>query len=305
MAFLIPEQFKERYSRIVDEPEKFFEIMDEHLPKSFRVNTIKSSVTEVISRFDDYGIGTKSVPWYSDAFISENPDIGATLEHFHGGIYLQELVSMLPPLLVRKELQKATYVLDACAAPGSKTTQLAALMENKNTIIANDLSYSRIRALRFNLEKTGVLNTAITNYDLRHFPNLQFDIVLLDAPCSAEGTVRKNNELSKIWSFKQINTHSNIQKQLIVKAFQLLRPGGSMIYSTCTFAPEENECVVNHLFDKFEDAKLEKITIDGLKISNGITSWNGTDFDPEIEKTVRIWPHHNNTGGFFLAKVTK
>ncbi len=211
---------------------------------------------------------------------------------------------MLPPLVLKEHLHNAKYVLDGCAAPGSKTTQLAAFMENCGTIIANDINYNRIRALKFNIEKTGTLNTIITNLDLRFFPKSEFDIILLDVPCSSEGTIRKNPILLSKWTEKRIPGHANLQQQFILKAFDLLKPGGYLVYSTCTFAPEENEGVINWLLER-RPATLEQINIPQMKIENGIPEWDDKKFDPEIIKTVRIWPHHNDTGGFFLAKVRK
>jgi len=300
----ILDAFKERYSQIVDDEPAFFDCLMQPLPKSFRVNTLKSNIDNVKKRFAGYGIKLTQMPWYDEAFISDNLEVGSTLEHFHGDIYLQELVSMIPAITIKEELSNARLVLDACAAPGSKTTQMAAIMNNKGTIVANDLSYARIRALRFNLEKTGTINTVITNYDIRRMSKNQFEVILLDVPCSAEGTFRKNSELSKIWTMKQILSNSHLQKQLITKAFDLLAPGGTLVYSTCTFAPEENEEVVNHLLEN-RDAKIEKIEIPDIHMSWGIEEWNTKQFDPQLKKTVRIWPHHNNTGGFYIAKVTK
>ncbi len=298
----IPKPFRERYAGIVDDPGLFFETIEKLIPKSFRVNTIKSSSREVRENFEGYGIKLRQMPWYPDAFVSDEPNVGSVFEHFLGKIYLQELVSMLPPLVLKNEL--GDYVLDACAAPGSKTTQIAAMMQNKGTLVANDISYSRIKALKFNLEKAGALNTVITNQDLRFFPSSSFDSIILDAPCSSEGTVRKNSKLFNIWSEKKIHGHSSLQKQLVLKAFDLLKSGSAMVYSTCTFAPEENESVIDHLLQKRE-AKLEKIKIPDFRLSPGITEWNGKEYDPEIEKVARVWPHHNDTGGFFLAKVRK
>lgn len=301
----IPEPFRARYCPLVDDEEAFLSSLGRRLPKSFRVNTLKSQPAVVAERFLGYGIGITPVPWYEDAFICDNPDAGFSLEHFTGAIYLQELVSMLPPLLIRDILPDARMVLDGCAAPGSKTTQLAALMGNKGTIIANDVSYSRIRALKFNLEKAGALNAVITNRDLGAFSDVQFDAVLLDAPCSAEGTIRKNWEVFDAWSEREVQKYARVQKQLIVKAFDLLKPGGTMVYSTCTFAPEENEAVVDELLKARQDARLEPITFNGLKTSKPLGSWDGAEFSAEVSKTARIWPHHNDTGGFFLAKVKK
>ncbi len=303
--YTVPERFRERYSSLVDDPAAFLDSLLRPLPRSFRVNTIKSSPAEVEGRFAGYGMRIRRMEWYEDAYLSEEPDIGSTLEHFSGAIYMQELVSMLPPLLIREELAGARMVLDACAAPGSKTTQLAALMGNRGTLVANDVDYSRIRALKFNLEKTGTLNTVITNADLRSFPKAGFELIILDAPCSAEGTLRKNGELFLSWSEREIRKHAALQKQLILKAYDLLLPGGSMVYSTCTFAPEENEAVLDWLLKNREGAALEQIAFKGLRTSPSVTEWEGAEFDQRVAAAARVWPHHNDTGGFFLAKVSK
>jgi NOL1/NOP2/sun family putative RNA methylase len=300
----VPQPFRDRYCPLVDDEGAFLDSLGRQLPKSFRVNTIKATAEEVMERFDGYGIGLRRMPWYSDAFVSDVPDIGASLEHFTGAIYFQELVSMLPPLLVRGEVAAAKYVLDGCAAPGSKTTQLAAFMGNRGTLIANDVSYPRIRALKFNLEKAGALNTVITNRDLLAFPNAGFDVVLIDAPCSAEGTMRKNDEIFDTWSERQIPKYADVQKRLITKGFDMLAPGGVMVYSTCTFAPEENEAVVDALVHERE-AALEPVSFEGFRTSPALEEWRGARFDAQVRKAVRIWPHHNDTGGFFLAKVRK
>jgi NOL1/NOP2/sun family putative RNA methylase len=300
----IPKVFRERYADLVDDKEAFFSCLDEFMPRSFRVNTLKADRDRIKRRFEGYGIPIKQSPWYEDAFISEEFDVGATFEHFTGEIYIQELVSMLPPLLVKEELKKVRAVLDGCAAPGSKTTQMAAVMENKGLIVANDISYSRIKALKFNLEKAGAINTVITNRDLRSFPKSEYDVILLDASCSSEGTIRKNYSIFKLWSEKHIHSLARMQKQLIVKAFDMLKPGGTMVYSTCTFAPEENEAVLDHLL-KERPALLKSFTIKGLRLSPPLEEWKGKFFHDEVGKAVRVWPHHNDTGGFFLAKVTK
>lgn len=301
----IPESFKERYCKLVDEPEAFLASLERPLPKSFRVNTLKASADEVKAGMESYGFKVRQMPWCAEAFVSDSLEIGATLEHFTGMIYIQELASMLPPVIVKKELEDARIVLDGCAAPGSKTTQMAAIMQNKGTLIANDLDYERIRALKFNLEKSGVINTIITNYDLQHLPDQSYDVVILDAPCSAEGTIRKNDHIFDSWSPRAVSSYSGNQRVLILKAFDLLKPGGTMVYSTCTFAPEENELVVDHLLKNREGASLEQVSVEGFKTCEGFTGYDGKEFDPRVASCVRVWPHHNDTGGFFLAKVRK
>ncbi len=233
-------------------------------------------------------------------------EIGNTMEHFMGYIYIQELTSMIPAIILSEHLDENKAVLDCSAAPGSKTTQLAALMGNNGTIIANDINYLRIKSLKFNIEKMGVLNTIVTNQDFRFFPTGQkFDCVLLDSPCTSEGTMRKDWNALSHWSEQKIFGMSRLQKQLILKGFDSLKEGGVMVYSTCTFAPEENEEVVQYLLDNRKEVKIEKISLKGFKLSPGILNWDRKEFSKEIEKTVRIWPHHNNTGGFFVARIRK
>ena len=305
MPFTIPQLFKERYIPLLEDEGAFLSAMQSYHPKSFRVNTLKASVDQVKSRLLSYGITSMPVPWYSDAFISDSLTISKTLEHALGHIYLQDLTSMLPPLVVKDEVTAASFVFDACAAPGSKTTQLAALMENKKTIIANEVDYGRVSALNFNLEKSGVLNTIITRYDLRQFPSSQFEVILLDAPCSSEGIMRADQKLLRQWSLSSIHQHAVLQKQLIIKAFDLLSENGTLVYSTCTFAPEENEAVLNHLLQERSTAHLQPVPIPHFHYTHGVVSWNNQEFNQEVKKATRIWPHFNNTDGFFLAKVKK
>ncbi len=301
---MIVERFLERYEQIIPNASSFCDACTEPLPKAFRINTLKAEKNQVVNRFFDYGIELTPVSFYENAFISSEPNIGNTLEHFFGAIYVQELVSMLPPILVRKELVNVDKVLDGCAAPGSKTTEIAEFMNNENLLVANDIEYKRIKALKSNLERCGVYNTIITNKNLLHFKNnVKFDIVFLDAPCSSEGTLRKNPEIAYLWDERKILGYSKLQKSLILKSYDLLEAGGILIYSTCTFAPEENEEVIDHLINN-RDAKIEPISI-AFNYSSGVVEWKGKEYSEEVKKAARIWPHQNNSGGFFLTKIRK
>jgi len=212
---------------------------------------------------------------------------------------------MLPPLVIREELTSARLVLDACAAPGSKTTQIAALMRNEGAIVANEPDFGRTRALKHNLARCGVFNTTITNYNLLQFPcDAHFDVVLVDAPCSADGTVRKSPNLLNNWRPQRSMKYMNLQKQLIRKGFELVRPGGVLVYSTCSLSPLENEVVVDFLLRKFE-ANVEWTPLPHFQLTPGLETFAEYVFRPEIKRTARIWPHHNDTNGFFVAKIRK
>lgn len=294
---------KERYGDLTNDSSEFSTSLQQPLKKSFRVNTSKSSVEKVKESFDKYGIELQGVKWCSEAFTTSR-DALASIEHALGHIYFQELTSLLPVAAIKDVLENAQNVLDACAAPGSKTTHLSAEMKNRRCIVANDADRQRLRALRFNLEKTGSLNVVISNKDLLRFPDSSFDVIILDVPCSAEGILRKNAGAMERWSLQRIAACAALQKKLILKAFSLLENGGTMIYSTCTFAPEENESVLSELLEK-TSAKTENIEFDGLKSSKGVDEWLKASYNSDVKKAVRIWPHQNDTSGFFIAKVVK
>ena len=303
----VPKGFRERYERIVDDWNAFSACLTEPLPKTFRINTLKADARKVMERLEGYDIRMAPVPWYDLAFTTGSEKIGATLEHFTGRIYIQEGVSMVPPLLLRKELEETpeAKILDACAAPGSKTTQLSAMMRNRGLIVANDARFGRLKIVKHNAEKLGCMNVAMINKDMRFFTtDMRFDFIMLDAPCSSEGIIRKNWDVLLTWNEKNIFSASGVQKQLLARCYDLLKPGGAIIYSTCTFAPEENEGVIDYILGK-RDCALEAIRLNGLKTAPPVKEWNGKEFDKEVGKAARVWPHHNDTGGFFVAKIRK
>ncbi len=305
MSIKLPKLFQQRYKPIVDNFPLFCNYLEKPSDKSFRINKIKAGKRDVIGNLEKIGIRCNTVSWYRDAYTTDSDMINNTIERFVGSIYFQELASMLPPLLIQKELQgESLHVLDACAAPGSKATQVASFMNNTGTLVANDSSYSRIRGLKFNLNHAGATNAIITHCDLNRFKSDPFDIILLDPPCSSEGTIRKNPYLLKRWHKNIYNGHASVQKGLILKAFDLLRPNGILIYSTCTFAPEENEIIIDYLLNRRE-ASLESFSLPDFIFSPPLTEWKGTTFHNEVKKARRVWPHHNNTDGFFVARIRK
>lgn len=196
-------------------------------------------------------------------------------------------------------------VVDLCAAPGSKTTQMASMMENRGLLVANDPANSRIASLRSNCERAGAINVVVTRHDGRRFPSTKFDRVLVDAPCTGQGMARKDITVLDRWSLKRSLGLQRLQRSLLRRGTELVKPGGTVVYSTCTFAPEENEAVVSWVADRAPQISLEEVSVPGLQGSPGLAEWGGSDFGDEMEKCARYYPHQNDTGGFFVAKLIK
>ncbi|HLD00923.1 MAG TPA: NOL1/NOP2/sun family putative RNA methylase [Candidatus Nanoarchaeia archaeon] len=297
--------FIERYSKLTDF-EAFKKYSLAFLRRSIRVNTIIDSVANVKKSLQAKGWILEPIPWCKEGFWISNPerrDVGNLLEHHLGKIYVQEAASMIPPLVLQP--WPGELVLDMCAAPGSKTTQMAAMMENKGLLIANDYKGQRLQSLGINLQRSGLTNTLITLMYGNRFKEFQFDKILVDAPCSGTGTIRKSLKTIRIWNANMITKLAKQQKELIEGAFGNLKPGGEMVYSTCSVEPEENEGVVNFLLEKYADAKIVKIKLPGLKISKPIMEFNGVKYNSQVKSTLRIWPQDNDTEGFFVAKIRK
>jgi len=293
----------ERYESLADDRERFSEHIIKPLKQSFRINTLKGDENNILEKLKEYDPEITKIPWSENAYVSELTNLGSSLEHFTGQIYIQELTSMMPPLVV-KDLIRGSKILDCCAAPGSKTTQMAAIMQNKGHIIANDSRHARLKSLRGNLDRLGVTNTTVTLRDFRSFPNTEADFYFVDAPCSSEGTIRKKNSVARLWKESDYDRFSKLQKGLLSKACEMAPTGSTIIYSTCTFAPEENERVVSEILRE-QTVKIQKIEINGLKSMKGISEWKGEIYEKEVERCMRIWPHHNDTDGFFVTRFEK
>ncbi|GAA0199353.1 RsmB/NOP family class I SAM-dependent RNA methyltransferase [Haladaptatus pallidirubidus] len=293
----------ERYEPIIDDFEAFRAACERPLPSVVRVNEIKATREQVTEAFDAEGVEWESRDWNENVLkIDSSP--GNTWPSFHGWTHGQEEVSSISAFAL--DPNPGERVLDSCAAPGSKTTQLAALMDDDGLIVANDSNLGRLSALRFNTERLGVTCAAVTNQDARNFSLKPlgietFDAALVDVPCSCEGTIRKNPTALDDWSLDHIEGVAGVQKGILRRAIQATREGGSVVYSTCTFAPEENEAVLEYVL-KREDCRLVEYDI-GLRSEPGLTEWQGDDYDDSIRKAKRFYPHHNDTGGFFCAKL--
>ena len=293
----------ERYEPIIDDFEAFRETCERPLPSVVRVNTIKTTPERARRAFDEADVDWTPREWNENVLeIDASP--GTTWPSFHGWTHGQEEVSAIPSVVLDPD--PGDRVFDACAAPGSKTTQLAALMDDEGLVVANDNNLGRLSALRFNTERLGVTAAAVTNQDARNFSLGEFDFeafdaTLVDAPCSCEGTIRKNPTAVDDWSTGHVESIAGVQKGILRRAIQATREGGEVVYSTCTFAPEENEAVVDHAIAE-TDCRLVDFDVE-LDHVAGVTEWKGETYDPSVRKTKRFYPHHNDTGGFFCAKL--
>ncbi len=308
--------FLERMEKIFNNKsdfESYLKILEKEPVRSIRCNTLKISPKDLLIRL-------KSKGWIVSQPFHENPEImiiendlqpgelGRSVEHLLGYYYAQEIASMLPSIALNPK--PGETILDLCASPGSKTTQIASKMENKGTIIANEVSLGRVKILASNTERCGVSNTIITRKEGTELCNrlknqgFEFDKILIDAPCSGEGTLRSTPKTAVMWNIHTVKKLSKIQKHLVEAAISLLKPEGEIVYSTCTHAPEENEGVVDFVLKNFSNIKIETIKLP-ITCRSGLTKWNDNTYDSEVKKSCRVYPQDNNTEGFFIAKFKK
>jgi NOL1/NOP2/sun family putative RNA methylase len=294
----------ERYDTLVDDVAAFRAACERPLPSVVRVNTLKTTVERARRALTDEGIDFEPTDWHEGLLKLPDAQPGANWPYFHGWLHGQEEVSAVPAEVL--DPNPGDRVWDACAAPGSKTTQLGALMDDTGLLVASDNNLGRISALRSNAERLGLTNLAIThedarNHSLKPFEGEQYDRTLVDVPCSCEGTIRKNPDALEDWTREHVDAISGVQKGVLRRAIQVTREGGTVVYSTCTFAPEENEAVLDYALEE-EDCDLVDYDLP-LEHAPGVTEWDGQSFDERVRKAKRIYPHHNDTGGFFCAKL--
>jgi NOL1/NOP2/sun family putative RNA methylase len=291
----------ERYKAIVPDFGGFVKAQSRPLHASVRINTLKVERSRLLLRLDKAGVEYRVLEWYPLGLrlgLSERP--GKMAEHALGYIHVQEVLSMVPPLILDPKPGEA--VLDMCSSPGSKTSQIAQAMENRGLLVANEPSMIRLKPLRFNCERLGITNVVVTRYDGQSFPDYTFDRVLADVPCSSEGTARKDLKVLLRSGRNRSLDLQPLQVRLLKKALMLTHPGGTVVYSTCTYAPEENEAVVNQVLGL---ARLEKFSLPGLQSSPGLIEWNGETYSEDLKLCARYYPHQNDTGGFFVAKLIR
>lgn len=300
------EEFIKKYKLLLkDEIDTFLEYSVKRLPSVIRTNTIKTTPEELKKRLEEKGWVINNLKFYEPALVVKERDmpLGNSFEHFLGHFYVQESASMLPPLFLQPEKEDA--ILDTSAAPGSKTTQMSMMMENEGIIFANEPNLNRLSVLRTNCQRMGCKNIVTTRMDASRMRKTEmFDKVLVDAPCSAVGAMRKKWDIIHQWNPKIGETLSRLQKQILKGGIDACKKGGRIVYSTCTLEPEENEMVVDYAVKNL-GVKIEKFEIKNFKTRNGITEWNNIELDDSLKFTHRVYPQDNDSEGFYVARLRK
>ena len=299
-----PVTFTEKMKNILqDEYEDFLKGYDRTRHYGLRVNRTKLSA-EQFERMCMHDL--QPVPWIDNAFEYEDSISPAKHPYYFAGMYyLQEPSAMTPANLL--PIEPGDRVLDLCAAPGGKATELGAKLNHTGLLVANDISNSRAKALLKNIELFGIPNVLVTSEPpeklAEKFPAF-FDKILIDAPCSGEGMFRKNPGMMKDWETYGPKHYSDLQRSIVPHALHMLKPGGMLLYSTCTFSPEENEGSVKFMLDLDPDLEVVEISnrYEGFAPGRPELIEDGTE---DLKKCVRIWPHKMNGEGHFIALLRK
>lgn len=302
--FELPEAFRNKMIALMgsEEADAFFETYNQDRAFGLRANSLKLSPAKLLEYAPFH---LEPIPFCQEGFYYQNSDAPGQHPYHQAGLYyIQEPSAMF----VAKTLdpKPGEHVLDLCAAPGGKSTQLAAMMRNTGLLISNEPYPKRARALSENVERMGLRNTVVTNEmpeRLAHYFPGYFDKILVDAPCSGEGMFRKDPEAMQYWSPEHVAECAALQAQILEQAYIMLRSEGVLVYSTCTFSPEEDERMIETFLEKHPD--LELLPIDKKAgVSNGRPEWSESK-NPDLSRTARLWPHRLLGEGHFAVKIVK
>lgn len=293
----LPDKYlQEMKDLLKDDFDSYLNSFDNEPVSSIRINNHKISNEDFmkISPFE-----LEKVDWIHNGFYIKDEEKPGKHPYYDAGLYyIQEASAMTPAECL--QIQEGEYVLDACAAPGGKTTELLSKLNNTGLLVANDISTSRAYGLAKNIQRLGFTNALVTAEDtnnlVKYFPNY-FDKILVDAPCSGEGMFRKDNSLIKSWILKDSSFYPSIQKDILDKAVQMLKPGGKILYSTCTFAIKEDEEVIEYILNKYLDIKVIKLPITYEKFEHGLTE--------NTKDAIRLYPHKLKGEGHFVCLLEK
>lgn len=310
----LPRLFEDRMRRLLgEEYEEYLRCYSNPHYGGIRVNTLKLTPEE-FERICPFTI--KRIPWVANGYYYDTKEQPARHPYYYSGLYyIQEPSAMTPASLL--PIEPGDKVLDICAAPGGKSTELGAKLRGEGLLVSNDISNSRAKALLKNIELFGIRNALVLseapNKLNDYFPEY-FDKILIDAPCSGEGMFRKSPSIMKNWEQYGVDYYNKLQKEIILFAANMLKPGGTMLYSTCTFSPEENEGTISYLLDQYPEFEvINAIPDEETQKSLGL-SYEGFDFGKpewvengreELKHTIRLWPHKLNGEGHFIALLHK
>ncbi len=297
-----PCDFEERMKRMLGEEYEHFASAFDEIPvqTGIRINTLRKNAREIVF---EYTGELEKVPWCENGYYIDKTKLsGKHPYHVSGLVYFQEPSAMSTASAL--DIEPGDYVLDLCAAPGGKATQAAEKLQGKGLLVANEIVPKRARILAENIGRMGIKNAVVTNESperlAKKYPEF-FDKIIVDAPCSGEGMFRKEPQAVEEWSIEHTKSCAVRQKNILESAVKMLKGGGYLIYSTCTFAPEENEGIAVWLAENHPEMELVPIVLEGM--DSGRSRWADTSLD--LSGTKRIFPHKSKGEGHFVAMFVK
>lgn len=299
----LPQDFLNKMKELLqDEYEDFLKSYEADRKQGLRVNTLKITVEEFLTLSP---FTLERIPWVPEGFFYQHEERPGKHPYHEAGLYyIQEPSAMAVGEIVEPE--PGEKVLDLCAAPGGKSTHLASKMKQAGLLVTNEIHPARAKILSQNIERMGIKNAVVTNESpdrlAKRFPSF-FDRIMVDAPCSGEGMFRKDPDACSEWSMENVAACSIRQLDILLCAASMLKYGGRLVYSTCTFAPEENEAVISQFIKEVPSFEIEEIKVyEGF--SRGRKDW-AKDGGSDIDKTVRLWPHKIQGEGHYIAVLRK
>ena len=320
---MLPELFLDRMKKMLgDEYEAFVSSFDKPRYQALRLNSLKKgengeSVAGLVAS-KEFPFSLKSVPWAENGYYYQSMDQpGKHPFHDAGLYYIQEPSAMAPVTLL--EVKPGERILDLCAAPGGKSTQIAAALQGEGLLICNEIHPARAKILSENVERMGIRNACVTNETPTRLSQVfveYFDRILVDAPCSGEGMFRKNESACEEWNPTNVSLCAERQDEILECAARMLRPGGRLVYSTCTFAPVENEGSISRFLKAHSEFSILPINKEELfqnpnvnGVCDGRSEWAGEMEEgleaQQLSYTLRLWPHHIDGEGHYAAVLQK
>ena len=304
---MLPQEFLERMENMLgEEYPAFLKSYDIARYQALRLNPQKGDDVSFLNRG---GFSLERVPWAEHGYYYTAKDTPGKHPYHEAGVYyIQEPSAMAPAAYLTRQMADGAgeRILDLCAAPGGKSTQIAAAMEGRGTLISNEIHPARAKILSENMERMGVKNVMVTNESPQTLAGMfteYFDRIMVDAPCSGEGMFRKNEQACEEWSPENVQICAARQQEILACAASMLRPGGRMVYSTCTFAPEENEGTISRFLEQHPQFHIVPVKkYPGM--ADGVAAWTKHPA-AEIGDTIRLFPHHLHGEGHFVAVLEK